>query len=343
MPLRGLIGSDVLKYRDDWKVIDSPFGNSDPIVLLPAIKPDVALLHAPMADRFGNVWIGRQRELATMAHAAEKTIVTVEKIHDGNLLDDPRARRRHAARLLCREHRGGRTRRLAAAAARPLRRRRRASRGLCAHGGDAGRLRRVSATSMSMNAAQPDFRDEELLADVIARLIGDVRHVAVGNASPIPATAALLARERGNGRPYVSLLGSPQAQFLHRRRARIVRLRRARPHRRVLSLRRTDRRPRQRQSGLDRRLRTSEGALPRLVRLGLSLLRGAESHLVPHRAFAPHAGAARSISSARRARARKTSIARAGRSRWSPTAACSRSPTDASRSRACIPATRSRK
>jgi glutaconate CoA-transferase subunit B len=51
------------------------------------------------------------------------------------------------------------------------------------------------------------FRDEELLADVIARLIGDVRHVAVGNASPIPATAALLARERnGGGRPYVSLL-----------------------------------------------------------------------------------------------------------------------------------------
>ncbi|MGH6684223.1 MAG: CoA transferase subunit A [Pseudolabrys sp.] len=89
MPLRGLIGSDVLKYRDDWKVIDSPFGNSDPIVLLPAIKPDVALLHAPMADSLGNVWIGRQRELATMAHAAIKTVVTVEKIHDGNLLDDP--------------------------------------------------------------------------------------------------------------------------------------------------------------------------------------------------------------------------------------------------------------
>ena len=89
MPLRGLIGSDVLKYRDDWKVIDSPFGNSDPIVLLPAIKPDVALFHAPMADRFGNVWIGRTRELLTMAHAAGKTVVTVEKIHDGNLLDDP--------------------------------------------------------------------------------------------------------------------------------------------------------------------------------------------------------------------------------------------------------------
>ncbi|AXK84067.1 CoA synthetase [Pseudolabrys taiwanensis] len=61
------------------------------------------------------------------------------------------------------------------------------------------------------------MRDEELLADVITRLIGDVRHVAVGNASPIPATAALLARARGRlqgvGRPYVSLLGSAKHTF----------------------------------------------------------------------------------------------------------------------------------
>jgi glutaconate CoA-transferase subunit B len=57
------------------------------------------------------------------------------------------------------------------------------------------------------------FRDEELLADVIANLIGEVRHVAVGNASPIPATAALLARERGGGRPYVSLLQSRKHNF----------------------------------------------------------------------------------------------------------------------------------
>lgn len=58
-----------------------------------------------------------------------------------------------------------------------------------------------------------NVRDEELLADVIARLIGDVRHVAVGNASPIPATAALLARARGKGRPYVSLLQSRKHNF----------------------------------------------------------------------------------------------------------------------------------
>ncbi|MGB6322893.1 MAG: CoA transferase [Xanthobacteraceae bacterium] len=89
MPLRGLVGSDVLAHRLDWKVVDNPFGNDDPIVLLPALKPDVALFHAAMADGAGNVFIGAQRELVTMAHAAAKTIVTVEKIHDGDLLHDP--------------------------------------------------------------------------------------------------------------------------------------------------------------------------------------------------------------------------------------------------------------
>jgi glutaconate CoA-transferase, subunit A len=99
MPLRGLIGSDVLAHRPDWKVIDNPFGqdssdqdsagNNDPIVLLPALKPDVALFHAPLADHDGNVFIGTQRELIAMAHAAVKTVVTVEKLHEGDLLRDP--------------------------------------------------------------------------------------------------------------------------------------------------------------------------------------------------------------------------------------------------------------
>jgi glutaconate CoA-transferase subunit A len=89
MPLRGLLGSDVLAHRPDWKVVDNPFGDNDPIVLLPALKADVALFHAPMADRAGNVFIGTQRELVAMAHAAKKTVVTVEKIHDGDLLRDP--------------------------------------------------------------------------------------------------------------------------------------------------------------------------------------------------------------------------------------------------------------
>ncbi|MBO38241.1 MAG: CoA synthetase [Rhodospirillaceae bacterium] len=89
MPLRGLIGSDVLNYRDDWKVISNPFNEKDgPIVLLPAIQPDIALIHAPVADSCGNVWIGKRRELMTMSHAARKTFVTVEKVQEQNLLED---------------------------------------------------------------------------------------------------------------------------------------------------------------------------------------------------------------------------------------------------------------
>jgi glutaconate CoA-transferase, subunit B len=68
----------------------------------------------------------------------------------------------------------------------------------------------MAGTSPAMNN---NLHSEELLADVIARLIGDVRHVAVGNASPIPATAALLARARGKGTPYVSLLQSRKHNF----------------------------------------------------------------------------------------------------------------------------------
>lgn len=87
VPMRGLIGTDVLRYRSDWRVIDNPFAESgDPIVLIPAIRPDIAVFHAPVADRFGNVWIGRRRELAAMAYASAKTVVTVERIVDESLL-----------------------------------------------------------------------------------------------------------------------------------------------------------------------------------------------------------------------------------------------------------------
>lgn len=91
IPLRGLLGTDVLASRTDWKVIDNPFSPGDPIVLLPAIRPDVAILHAPLADRFGNVAIGRQRDLLTLAQASRSCLVTVEGFTDDNLMADPAA------------------------------------------------------------------------------------------------------------------------------------------------------------------------------------------------------------------------------------------------------------
>jgi glutaconate CoA-transferase subunit A len=89
MPLRGVIGSDLLKERSDWKIENNPFANGkDPILLVPAIVPDVALFHARWADEAGNVWVGRRRELATIAHAARHTYVTVEEFRPGDMLDD---------------------------------------------------------------------------------------------------------------------------------------------------------------------------------------------------------------------------------------------------------------
>lgn len=90
MPLGGIIGSDIVKFRDDWKVVDDPLGEGNGrILLVPAIKPDVALIHAPLADKFGNIWIGKRHELFTIAHAAKTTLATYEDIHDGDLTADP--------------------------------------------------------------------------------------------------------------------------------------------------------------------------------------------------------------------------------------------------------------
>ena len=88
MPLRGIIGSDLMRVRDDWKESENPFEQGNKIVVLPALTPDFALFHAPFADRNGNVWIGRRRELVTMAHAARGTLVTVEEIRDIDLMED---------------------------------------------------------------------------------------------------------------------------------------------------------------------------------------------------------------------------------------------------------------
>jgi glutaconate CoA-transferase subunit A len=90
MPLRGVLGSDLVRHRPDWRIIDHPFAQDDPILIVPAIRPDVALFHAARADRAGNVWIGVRRELMRMAHAARTSLATVEEVIDDDLLAEDR-------------------------------------------------------------------------------------------------------------------------------------------------------------------------------------------------------------------------------------------------------------
>jgi acyl CoA:acetate/3-ketoacid CoA transferase alpha subunit len=76
--------------------IDDPFGGPDPVGLMAPLVPDVALLHAPVADRFGNVAVaGPMMEGLWGAWAARRgAVVTVERLVDdlspwGNLVQLP--------------------------------------------------------------------------------------------------------------------------------------------------------------------------------------------------------------------------------------------------------------
>ena len=88
MPLRGVLGSDLLKFRNDWREIENPLRKEEQILLVPAVQPDVALFHARWADEAGNVWVGRRRELATVAHASRRVFVTFEEKKPGDMLED---------------------------------------------------------------------------------------------------------------------------------------------------------------------------------------------------------------------------------------------------------------
>jgi glutaconate CoA-transferase subunit A len=80
--LRGYIGSDLPKYNPRIKFVECPF-TGEPLAAVPAIRPDVAIIHAQRADRRGNVmmWgvVGVQKEAVL---AAQRSIVTVEEIVD---------------------------------------------------------------------------------------------------------------------------------------------------------------------------------------------------------------------------------------------------------------------
>jgi len=88
MPLRGVIGSDLVSARPEWKVVENPLRPNDPILLVPAIQPDIALFHARWADEAGNVWLGRRKELATIAHASRACFVSFEEMRPGDMLED---------------------------------------------------------------------------------------------------------------------------------------------------------------------------------------------------------------------------------------------------------------
>ena len=80
--LRGYIGTDLAAVNPAIRSVECPY-SGERIATVPAINPDVTILHAQRADRRGNVAIegivGAQREAAL---AAKALVVTVEEIVD---------------------------------------------------------------------------------------------------------------------------------------------------------------------------------------------------------------------------------------------------------------------
>ncbi len=79
---RGYRGADLVKVNPNIKSVTCPFTGEE-LAAVPAIRPDVAVIHAQRADRDGNVLlegiVGIQKEVVL---AAKRAIVTVEEIVD---------------------------------------------------------------------------------------------------------------------------------------------------------------------------------------------------------------------------------------------------------------------
>lgn len=81
LPTRALLGSDTLKYSGA-KVVEDPFGGK-PIALVPAVNPDVGLIHVHQADIYGNArCFGPGVSPLETAMASKKVIVSADEIID---------------------------------------------------------------------------------------------------------------------------------------------------------------------------------------------------------------------------------------------------------------------
>ena len=90
LPMNQTAATDLEKANPNIKRISDPYGGKD-VIVVPALNPDVAIVHVQRADKEGNahLWgiIGEQKEAA---FAARKVILTAEEIVDESVIrSDP--------------------------------------------------------------------------------------------------------------------------------------------------------------------------------------------------------------------------------------------------------------
>lgn len=81
LPARAGIGTDLLRQAE-FRMVKSPFDDGEELVAMPALKPDVALIHAQRSDERGNILVTSPDPMfdELFARAAPVTYACVEKI-----------------------------------------------------------------------------------------------------------------------------------------------------------------------------------------------------------------------------------------------------------------------
>lgn len=80
MPVRGMTGTDVPGLHPEYGTVTCPFTGQQ-LVAVPALAPDVALLHAPIGDRHGNLALDQPYVLdERFAHASACVVATVDRL-----------------------------------------------------------------------------------------------------------------------------------------------------------------------------------------------------------------------------------------------------------------------
>ena len=86
MPTKSLLGSDILTYTSrggpkKFEIVDNPWNPGEPVVLLPAVNPDVSLVHVQRADPMGNLFIGGfSTHEPEMIRASGAVVATCEEL-----------------------------------------------------------------------------------------------------------------------------------------------------------------------------------------------------------------------------------------------------------------------
>ena len=85
-PVAGVHGSDIAALNG-WKTVEDPYGSGANVYVIPAITPDIAVIHAHEIDTAGNARVyGSPYWDQILTRAAKRVLVTAEKLVDTDTL-----------------------------------------------------------------------------------------------------------------------------------------------------------------------------------------------------------------------------------------------------------------